>query len=604
MLKIHMPRPIRRVLIANRGEIAVRVNRSCRDLGLETVQVYSEADRDSVAVKLADRAVCIGRPRSFASYLNQAVLVKAAKAFKADAVHPGYGFLAENPEFAALCADEGLTWIGPNADVIRLMGNKVAARQAAADTGLKMTPGSKGIVRDWGEADEVAEAIGFPLVLKPSAGGGGRGMRMVTTGAGLKDAFGQAQREAQAAFGDGSLYVEKFLTRVRHIEVQVLGDEATMLHLGERDCSTQRRNQKLAEESPGAGLTDRLRRGMCEGAVRLAKSVGYTSAGTIEFIVDDAAQEFYFMEMNTRIQVEHPVTEMVTGIDLVKSQLRIASGEGLGLKQQDIVRGMSARKGSRSWAAQTMTAINCLRLHFRIAQAYVNCGSRTMPKLEKINVYRLRVPLRVPYKLVFGPVEYFDTIIAEVIDRDGRSGFGEATILTGYTDETIEDSWRVAQEFAAAIAASADDARPRIGELGVKFPFTATAFGTALEMLEGSALLRLPAAAAVPLVGLLNAKDEAAMHTEFAQLQQAGYRTIKVKVGFDLVRDIVLVRTFQKVVGGRALIRLDANQAFTAEQGIAFVRALDPAGIELFDSPARPATGMRTWRWRARRGCR
>jgi acetyl-CoA carboxylase biotin carboxylase subunit len=331
-----MAKPIRRVLIANRGEIAVRVNRTCRDMGIETVQVYSEADRDSLAVKLADRAVCIGGSRSSESYLNQAVLIQAASAFKADAIHPGYGFLSENPEFAALCAERGFTWIGPRADVIRLMGNKAAARAAAAAAGLRTTPGSEGIVRDWAEAAKVAESIGFPLILKASAGGGGRGMRLVTEGAGIEDAFAQAQKEAQAAFGDGALYVEKFLTSVRHVEVQVLGDEATIVHLGERDCSTQRRNQKLVEETPAAGLGDKLRNDMCEAAVRLAKSVGYTSAGTVEFIVDDAAPEFYFMEMNTRIQVEHPVTEMVTGSDLVRCQIRIAAGDGVGMTQRDI----------------------------------------------------------------------------------------------------------------------------------------------------------------------------------------------------------------------------------------------------------------------------
>ncbi len=332
-----MQRPIRRVLIANRGEIAVRVNRTCRDLGIETVQVYSQADRDSLAVRLADRAVCIGAARSSESYLDQAVLVRAAKAFKADAIHPGYGFLSENAQFAALCANEGLNWIGPGADVIRLMGNKAAARQAAVNAGLNTTPGSTGTVRDWKEAALVGESIGFPLILKASSGGGGRGMRLVTSGADMQDAFMQAQREALSAFGDGSLYVEKFLSRVRHVEVQVLGDEATTLHLGERDCSTQRRNQKLVEESPGAGLFPKLRQDMCDAATRLARSVGYTSAGTVEFILDEEAQKFYFMEMNTRIQVEHPVTEMVTGIDLVGSQLRIAAGEGVGVEQQDIV---------------------------------------------------------------------------------------------------------------------------------------------------------------------------------------------------------------------------------------------------------------------------
>jgi acetyl-CoA carboxylase biotin carboxylase subunit len=329
-------KPIRRVLIANRGEIAVRVNRTCRDMGIETVQVYSEADRDSLAVKLADRAVCIGGPRASESYLNQALLVQAASAFNADAIHPGYGFLSENPDFAALCVAQGLTWIGPGADVIRLLGNKAAARAAAAAAGLRTTPGSKGIVGDWTEAARVAESVGFPLLLKAAAGGGGRGMRLVTDAAGIKEAFAQAQKEAQAAFGDGALYVEKFLVRVRHIEVQVLGDETTMVHLGERDCSTQRRNQKLVEETPAAGLDARMRKDMCEAATRLAQSVGYTSAGTVEFIVDDAAQTFYFMEMNTRIQVEHPVTEMVTGADLVRCQIRIAAGDGVGMTQRDI----------------------------------------------------------------------------------------------------------------------------------------------------------------------------------------------------------------------------------------------------------------------------
>jgi acetyl-CoA carboxylase, biotin carboxylase subunit len=331
-----MAAAIRRVLIANRGEIAVRVQRGCRDMGIETVQVYSEADRHSLAVKLAERAVCIGGPRSADSYLNQDVLMKAAKAFQADAIHPGYGFLSENAEFAALCEREGLTWIGPGADVIRLMGNKAAARKAAAHAGLKTTPGSAGVVHDVEEALRVAESIGFPLLLKASAGGGGRGMRLVRDAGAMKDAFAAATREAQAAFGDGSLYVEKFLTRVRHVEVQVLGDAGTAVHLGERDCSTQRRNQKLVEESPAPGLGDAFRNAICGAATQLARSVGYTSAGTIEFIVDDEAREFFFMEMNTRIQVEHPVTEMVMGTDLVGAQLRIAAGEGIGIVQQDV----------------------------------------------------------------------------------------------------------------------------------------------------------------------------------------------------------------------------------------------------------------------------
>ncbi len=331
-----MTRPLRRVLIANRGEIAVRVNRSCRDLGLQTVQVYSEADRDSLPVQLADFAVCVGGPRSADSYLNKSVLIEAATAFKADAVHPGYGFLSENAEFAAMCQGAGLRWVGPSPEVIRLMGDKAAARVAAAEAGLKTTPGSPGKLADWSEAAAVAERIGYPVILKASAGGGGRGMRRVDQPGSLQAAFAQAHKEALAAFGDGSLYVERFLTRVRHVEVQVLGDGDTALHLGERDCSTQRRNQKLIEESPGAGLDAALRQQMCEAAARLAQRVGYESAGTIEFIVDPQAGEYYFMEMNTRIQVEHPVTEMVTGVDLVAAQLRIAAGEGIGFAQRDV----------------------------------------------------------------------------------------------------------------------------------------------------------------------------------------------------------------------------------------------------------------------------
>jgi acetyl-CoA carboxylase biotin carboxylase subunit len=236
-----------------------------------------------------------------------------------------------------MVGEAGLTWIGPDARVIEMMGNKAAARKAAAAAGLTTTPGSKDVVRDWQEASSIAASIGYPLILKASAGGGGRGMRLVPDGDAMKDAFAQAQKEALMAFGDGSLYVEKFLTRVRHVEVQVLGDGTTMLHLGERDCSTQRRNQKLVEESPAAGLPAKLRNDMCEAAAALARSVGYTSAGTIEFIVDEAAGEFYFMEMNTRIQVEHPVTEMVTGVDLVAKQIAIAAGQGVGLEQADIV---------------------------------------------------------------------------------------------------------------------------------------------------------------------------------------------------------------------------------------------------------------------------
>jgi acetyl-CoA carboxylase biotin carboxylase subunit len=328
---------IRRVLVANRGEIAVRIIRACRELGIETVQAYSEADRESLPVKLADRAVCIGYARAADSYLNPRTLVGAAVAYKADAIHPGYGFLSENAEFAELSAREGVIFIGPPAEAIRKMGDKAMARRLAAEAGMPVTPGSKGTVADAKEAAAVAERIGYPVLLKAAAGGGGRGMRVVWEPKELEDAFQEAAREAKAAFGDGSIYVERYLTDIRHIEIQVLGDGQRMLHLGERDCSTQRRNQKLIEESPSPVLSAELRNRIGEAAVRLARHVGYTSAGTIECILDQKSGEFYFMEMNTRIQVEHPVTEMVTGIDLVKSQLLIASGEPLGIAQEDVM---------------------------------------------------------------------------------------------------------------------------------------------------------------------------------------------------------------------------------------------------------------------------
>jgi acetyl-CoA carboxylase biotin carboxylase subunit len=329
-------KPIRRVLIANRGEIAVRVIRACRELGIETVQAYSEADAGSLAVTLADSSVCIGPARSAESYLNAAFLVSAALGRNVDAVHPGYGFLSENAEFAQMCERVGLIFVGPRADVIRSMGDKSMARKLAQEAGVQATPGSEGNVSGVEEAQAVADKIGYPVILKASAGGGGRGMRIVSDPGDLRDAFQEAAREAKGAFGDDSIYVEKYLTRIRHIEIQVLADDANVLHFGERDCSIQRRNQKLVEESPSPALSDELRAKFGAAALRLCKHVGYTSAGTIEFILDQDSGQFYFMEMNTRIQVEHPVTEMVTGVDLVKSQFRIAAGEPLGITQDQI----------------------------------------------------------------------------------------------------------------------------------------------------------------------------------------------------------------------------------------------------------------------------
>jgi len=328
---------LRRVLVANRGEIAVRVIRACRELGIETVQACSEADLDSLAARLADRAVCIGPPAASASYLNPTLLVSAAVANGCDAIHPGYGFLSEKPAFADLCAQHAVTFVGPSARAIAQMGDKASARRIAKGVGVPTVPGSGSTLTSANEAETIASAIGYPVLLKATAGGGGRGMRVVHEPAALREAYEQASREAHAAFGDGALYLEKFLVEVRHIEIQVLADGRTCLHLGERDCSTQRRNQKLVEEGPSPVLDEPLRQRIGEAAVRLARQVGYVSAGTVEFILDPKTREFYFMEMNTRIQVEHPVTEMLTGFDLVKCQLEIAGGKPLAIAQDDVV---------------------------------------------------------------------------------------------------------------------------------------------------------------------------------------------------------------------------------------------------------------------------
>ena len=328
--------PIGKLLIANRGEIALRILRSCRELGIATVAVYSTVDRHALHVQLADEAVCVGEAPSSRSYLNVPNILAAATSRGADAIHPGYGFLAENADFAEKCLDHGLIFVGPSPASILAMGDKSTAKITMQQVGVPTIPGSEGLLEDPAEAAALAAAMGYPVMIKATAGGGGRGMRLVPEAGQLETLFRAAQGEAEAAFGNPGLYMEKFIDRPRHVEVQVLADRhGNVVHLGERDCSIQRRHQKLLEEAPSPGLDPDLRRRMGEAAVAAARSIGYEGAGTVEFLVDRGGG-FYFMEMNTRIQVEHPVTEMVTGIDLIAEQLRIAGGEPISVRQDQI----------------------------------------------------------------------------------------------------------------------------------------------------------------------------------------------------------------------------------------------------------------------------
>ncbi len=327
---------ISKVLIANRGEIALRIIRACRMRNLKTVAVHSEADAEALHVRFADEAVCVGPPPAAESYLNVPRLIAAAEITGSDAVHPGYGFLAENAEFAEICRESHLTFIGPLPEHIRAMGDKAEARRLMMEAGVPVLPGSEGAIEDEGRGREAAARIGFPVLVKASAGGGGKGMRVARDMEELARVLPQAQREAQSAFGDGRVYLEKYLERTQHVEIQVLGDAyGTVIHLGERDCSAQRRHQKLLEEAPSPIVTDALRAAMGEAATRGAERIGYLGAGTMEFLVS-ADGTFYFMEMNTRIQVEHPVTELVTGQDLVMKQLSIADGEPIGIRQDQV----------------------------------------------------------------------------------------------------------------------------------------------------------------------------------------------------------------------------------------------------------------------------
>ncbi len=325
-----------KVLIANRGEIAVRIIRACRELGIQTVAVYSEADKEALHAELADEAICIGPAKAADSYLNVQQILSAAIVTKAEAIHPGFGFLSENSRFASMCEECNIVFIGPKSETIDAMGNKINARRLMIEAQVPVIPGSQGAISDVKEALTIAEEIGYPVMLKAAAGGGGKGIRKVLTKEELPQHFSSAQQEAKAAFGNDEMYIEKIVYPARHIEVQVLGDSfGNIIHLGERDCSLQRNNQKVLEESPSVVISASKRQELGAAAVRAAQAVGYRNAGTIEFLMDEAG-EFYFMEMNTRIQVEHPITEMVTNIDLVKKQIEIASGEPLDIEQEDV----------------------------------------------------------------------------------------------------------------------------------------------------------------------------------------------------------------------------------------------------------------------------
>ena len=328
----------RKILIANRGEIAVRIIRAARELGIATVAVYSTADKEALHTLLADEAICIGPAKSTDSYLNMNAILSAAVLTESEAIHPGFGFLSENSKFSTMCEEVGIKFIGPSGAVMDMMGDKINARAQMIAAGVPVIPGSDGEVHTAQEALEVAERIGYPVMLKASAGGGGKGIRKVETAEELVPAFESASSEAKAAFGNGAMYLERVIYPARHIEVQILADQAGhVIHLGERDCSLQRNNQKVLEESPSVAIGKTLREQIGSAAVRAAQSVGYENAGTIEFLLDEASGEFYFMEMNTRVQVEHPVTEFVSGVDIVKEQIRIAAGQELSVSQDEVV---------------------------------------------------------------------------------------------------------------------------------------------------------------------------------------------------------------------------------------------------------------------------
>nr|MDH3093524.1 acetyl-CoA carboxylase biotin carboxylase subunit [Bacillus velezensis] len=390
---------IKKLLIANRGEIAVRIIRACKELGIETVAVYSEADKDALHVQMADEAFCIGPKTSKESYLNVTNIVSVAKLTGTDAIHPGYGFLAENADFAELCEELNVTFVGPTADAISKMGTKDIARDTMRLAGVPIVPGSKGIIKNTEEAVSLAGEIGYPVIIKATAGGGGKGIRVARTEEELIKGIEITQQEAATAFGNPGVYIEKYIEDFRHVEIQVLADNyGNTIHLGERDCSIQRRLQKLLEESPSPALDSEIREQMGEAPVKATKAVGYTGAGTVEFIYDYREQRYYFMEMNTRIQVEHPVTEMVTGTDLIKEQIKVASGQELSLRQEDVE--------FNGWA------IEC-RINAE------NPAKNFMPSPGKINMYLPPGGLGVRVDSAAYPgysiPPYYDSMIAKVI---------------------------------------------------------------------------------------------------------------------------------------------------------------------------------------------
>lgn len=392
-----------KILIANRGEIALRVIRACQDLGIRTVAVYSEADRNSLHVRFADEAICIGKPQSSNSYLNIPAIISAAEITDVEAIHPGYGFLAENPHFAEICESCQINFIGPTSNNIRLMGNKMAARANMQKAGLPIIPGSTAIIKNKEEAVKTAKRIGYPVIIKAAAGGGGKGMRIAHNDISLINSLMTAQTEAEANFGNPDVYIEKYIEKPRHIEIQILADKyGRILHLGERDCSIQRRHQKLLEESPSPAVDNKLRKRLGEMAIKGAKTINYIGVGTIEFLLD-AHNNFYFMEMNTRIQVEHPVTEMVTGIDLIKEQIRVATGEKLHLQQDDV-----QIKGA---------AIEC-RIN---AEDYENNFMPSPGKIETLNLpggpgVRLDTHIYQGYEIPL----FYDSLLAKVITYAGK----------------------------------------------------------------------------------------------------------------------------------------------------------------------------------------